>query len=105
MKRLLKEKLMCMIGKGENIVFVHYFFDHPKHNPWECTEEDLVLYEASENAKDEEKTKALVKSFGGKICQSIILPVPRKQYIQFMAEIEVESQRAEQLSKIDACRR
>ena len=86
----INDALMIEIGIKKQAVFVHWLFDHPKehHNnaPWKYTEEALEHWRASEKTKEKNVLKGLAESMGCEFIQSIILPVPRKQYAEFMKE-------------------
>ena len=90
--QMLLDFLMYIIGRKKKIIFVHCLFDHPsKHYnnaPWKDSEEALKHWVASEATQDKKVIEELAESMSvsGILCQSVILPVPRKEYAEFLVQ-------------------
>ncbi len=78
------------IFKAKKFIFVHVLFDYPNkhHNnaQWKKSKRALEHWKASEATKNPQIVEELVNDFGGVLLQSVILPIPRKQYAEFMSE-------------------
>ena len=89
---MLLDFLMYIIGRKKKIIFVHCLFDHPsKHyngDSWKYTKKAQTQFDVSEATRDKKVIEELAESMGvsGILCQSVILPVPRKEYAEFLVQ-------------------
>ena len=87
----------------KKIVFVHCLFDEPgdpenyySNFLWGNIEEAQKSFWASEQTKNPDYARKLAESFGGTLCQSIVLPVPREDYIRIKKKIILRFQRIDE---------
>ena len=78
------------LQRNDNVVFVHCLFDnpigHPTEAPWKYGVDAKNQYELSCLMRNPKQVKKIIGRLGGKIIQSIILPIPYEEYEKFMAQ-------------------
>lgn len=76
--------------RSRRAVFAGYKFDnpekHPSNAPWKYTAKARKSFELLAVIENPSKVGEWMSAWRYKLCQSVILPVPREQYIEFIKD-------------------